>query len=70
MFTKLVKNISRKNILRSCRVKYIPGLTPELVERLEQYTNIFETNPFEKNTIEKREELMNLLSEEKRKTVV
>ncbi|KAL4113930.1 hypothetical protein QTP88_017480 [Uroleucon formosanum] len=66
-FTKLVKTISRKNIPRGCRIKYIPGLTPELVETLEQYTDKYEADPFDEDTIEKEEELMNLLTEVKRK---
>lgn len=67
VFTKLVKTISRKNIPRGCRIKHISGLTPELVVTLEQYTDKYEANSFDEDTIEKGEELMNLLTEVKRK---
>ncbi|KAE9524319.1 hypothetical protein AGLY_015358 [Aphis glycines] len=50
-----------------CRIKHIPGLTPDLVETLEQYTDKYEADPFDEDTIEKGEELMNLLTEVKRK---
>ncbi|KAL4121149.1 hypothetical protein QTP88_013714 [Uroleucon formosanum] len=46
------------------QVEYIPGLTPELLETLEQYTDKYEADPFDEDTIEKGEELMNLLTED------
>lgn len=63
----LVKSISRKNIPRGCQTRYIPVLTPELMETLNKYMEMFETNPFEEETIKEGDKLLKLLSDEKRK---
>lgn len=65
-FIYLVRLASRKNIPRGCRTHYIPGLTPELVDSLNRYTELYEANPFEENTIEAGEVLMKSLAQEKR----
>lgn len=65
-FIDQVKRISRQNIPRGCRTHYIPGLTPELADSLHKYTEMYEANPFEENTIEAGEALMKSLAQEKR----
>lgn len=65
-FNELVKSISRRNIPRGCRTRYIPALTPELTETLNKYTGMFEENPFDEEIIE-GDKLLKLLTDEKRK---
>lgn len=50
-FIDLVKLASRKQIPRGCCKHYIPGLTLKLVDSLHRYSELYETNPFEENTI-------------------
>lgn len=66
-FNELVKSISRKTIPRGCRTRYFSALTPELMETLNKYTEMFEANLFEEETIEEGDKLLKLLSNEKRK---
>lgn len=66
-FNDLVKSISRRNIPRGCQTRYIPALTPELTDALNKYTEMFEANPFDEETIEEGDKLLKLLTDEKRK---
>ena len=46
----------------------LSGLTPESAEMYEQYRYNYESDPFAEDTIEAEEELMNTISEERRKS--
>ena len=57
----------RKNIPRGCRRNYVPGLTLESNQLIEEYQEKYEDNPFADNTITLGEELMSAISEQRRK---
>ena len=63
IFTKLVHQAARKNILRGCRTQYIPGLDAQSSELHEQYQQLYKFYPFAETTIEAGERLMTSLSE-------
>ena len=66
-FVDTVRRAARKNIPRGCRGNYAPGLTPVSAEMCEQYRQNYESDPFGEDTIEAGEEVMNTISEERRK---
>jgi len=65
-FSNLVKNISKQNIPRGCRTRYIPGMGKENKELLENYINQFNNDPFAEETIITGESLVEKLSEAQR----
>ena len=66
-FIDAVRRAARKNIPRGCRRNNVPGLTRESAEMYEQYRHDYESDHFAEDTIEAGEELMNTISEERRK---
>ena len=62
-----LRKVARKNILRGCRRNYVPGLTPESTELIEEYRDKYEDDPFADNTITLGEEQMNAISVQRRK---
>lgn len=61
-FVDLVKKIARKKIPRGCRKEYIPGLTSETADLYEKYKQLYETDPFDDDTILAGESLISALS--------
>ena len=59
--------VARKNIPRECRRKYVPCLTSESIQLIEEYREKYEDDPFADSTITIGEELMSAISEERRK---
>ena len=55
------------NIPRGCRRNYLPGLTPESIELIEEYREKYEDDPFADITITLGEELVSAISGESRK---
>jgi len=66
-FTELVKSITRKNIPKDCRTWYTSGLTPEITDKLNRCTEMYEAYPFDEDTVEEGENLLRLFTDEKRK---
>ena len=62
-----LRKVPRKNIPRGCRRNYVPGLTRESTELIEEYRQKYEDDPFADNTITLGEELMSAISEQRRK---
>lgn len=65
-FVENVKRISRKFIPRGRRSKHIPGLTSELSEQFQSYADRYEDDPFNLDTIEEGERLLENISEVRR----
>ena len=51
-FSDLIRVCARKCIPRGCRTKYISGLTPESIELLKHYQQLYDADPFSEDTIE------------------
>ena len=66
-FVNALRKVARKNIPRWCRRNYVPGLTPESIEMIEEFREKYEDDPFADSTITLGEELMSGISEERRK---
>ena len=49
-FVNALSKVARNNNLRGCRRNYVPGLTPESIEEIEEYREKYEDDPFEDNT--------------------
>ena len=62
-FVKALRKVARKNIPRGCRRNYVPGLTPESIELIEEYREKYEDDPFADSTITIGEELMSAISQ-------
>ena len=65
-FVDTVKRISRKFIPRGCRTRYIPGLTSELLEQFQSYSDRYENDPFNLDTIKEGERLLENITEARR----
>ena len=65
IFVKMIKEVSRKHIPRGCRTEYIPGLTPENATLYEEYTEMFQKDPFDEHTSALGEQLMSAISLER-----
>jgi hypothetical protein len=57
---------ARKNIPRGCRTEHVPGLTTESGKIYETYKRCFDRDPFNDETIELGEQLMELIGDERR----
>ena len=66
-FVNALRKVARKKIPRGCRRNYVPGLTPESIELIEEYREKYEDDPFADSAITLVEELMSAISEERRK---
>ena len=66
-FVNALRKVARKNITRGCRRNYVPGLTPESIQLIEEYREKYEDDPFADSTITLRDKLMSAISEERRK---
>lgn len=65
-FVDIVKRISRKFIPGGCRTRYIPGLTSELSEQFQSYSDRYENYPFNLDTIKEGERLLGNITEVRR----
>lgn len=65
-FVEIVKKTSRRHIPRGCRTSYIPGISKTTEEILEKYQELFENDPFSDETIRTGEELLSLITENRR----
>ena len=65
---KVVHATARNHIPRGCRKKYVPGLTTDLAEQYNEYTQLYEQDPFAAATITAGDELAQALSVGQRKT--
>ena len=45
-FVNALRKFARKNISRGCRRNYVPGLTPESIELIEEYREKYEDDQF------------------------
>ena len=66
-FVNALRKVARKNIPRGCRRNYVPGLTPESIELIEEYREKYEDDPSADNTITRGEELMSAVSQDRSK---
>ena len=64
-FLNALRKVARKNIPRGCRRNYVPCLTPESIQLIEEYRVKYEDYPFPDNTITLGEELISAISEER-----
>ena len=53
-----LRKVARKNIPRGCRRNYVPGLTPESIQLIEEYREKYDDDPFAVSTISPGDELM------------
>ena len=67
-FVKVVHATARKHIQRGCRKSYVPGLATDLAEQYNEYTQLYEQDPFAAATITAGDELAQALTVEQRKT--
>ena len=65
-FQNLVWKTAKVNIPRGCRRKYVPGLTDAGAELYKQYISQFESDPFDEQTKQFGESLLNQLTEERK----
>lgn len=65
-FVDIIQTTSRQWIPRGCRTRYVPGLSPETADLLQKYETLFNTDPFSSETINLGEELLQILSENRR----
>lgn len=63
---EIVKQSWRKFISRGYRTRYIPGLTPKLSEQFQKYTKLYNDDPFNENTVEKEDQLIEEILNTKR----
>jgi len=63
-FINLVRTVSRKCIPRGCRKNYTPGLS--IVNKLRDYSDRYESDPFSEETIALGEEVIEGISGVKR----
>ena len=65
---KVVHATARKHIPQGCRKNYVPGLATDLAEQYNEYTQLYEQDPFAVATITAGDELAQALTVEQRKT--
>ena len=65
---KVVHATARKHIPRGCRKNYVPGLTTDLAEQYNEYTQLYEQDTFAAATITAGDKLSQALTVEQRKT--
>ena len=68
LFSELVKTTAKRHIPRGCRVEYIPGLTKESTKLYKEYVSSYNEDPFSDTTIQTGKQVMESISEERRKT--
>ncbi len=66
-FTHLLWAAAKKHIPRGCRTEYIPGLTDESSKTYERYIELFNSDPFNEETINMGNQLMSSIGEERQK---
>ena len=64
-FVNALRKVARKSIPRGCRRNYVPGLTPESIQLIEEYRDKYKDDPFADSTITLGDELMSAISEER-----
>ena len=67
-FVKVVHATARKHIPQGCRKNYVPGLATDLAEQYNEYTQLYEQDPFAVATITAGDELAQALTVEQPKT--
>ena len=60
-FVNALQKVARKIIHRGCIRNYVPSLTPESIELIEEYREEYEHDPFADDTITLGEELMSAI---------
>ena len=63
-FVKVVHTTARKHIPRGCRKNLVPGLTTDLAEQYNEYTQLYEHDPFAAAPITARDEVAQALTVE------
>ena len=67
-FSNAIKNAPHKFIPRGCRANFIPGLSAEHMELYNKCQSAYNTNPFSKTTTALCEQLVDSISDRRRKT--
>ena len=65
-FVQLLWKLGQQHIPRGCRAKYIPGLNEESAHMYEEYTRLYDEDPFSQRTTDQGEALLDILMGERR----
>ena len=66
IFTKILWKAAKRHIPRGCRKNYIAGLTNQTSTMYEEYSRLYNEDPFNQDTIDLGNIILNHLNEEKR----